>query len=269
MTETVENTPETAYTFEELEAALEGKQPPVSPDSEQESSQSDDDTVSEKGVDGEAQVETPESITAKDLAESLGLSERELYKRLKVKIDGQEFSLSEFKDKAAQFHSVEQLKAKALEGKIKAESDLLQKSMALEEAVAALGRPLNQRDIELAQQKQELHSKAQAALLAEIVPEFADPVERDKGLQLIGATLEDYAFSKAQIPYITDARLRKMAYDLGTLRNQLAGILETEVKPKVNQRPKAHTPVTPIVDKSARNTRQSSEAAVAKLAKLL
>jgi hypothetical protein len=235
---------ESGYTFEELAAALEGKpQPETTPDSS-ESSQTDDPPVNADQLTDNSKPETDEPMTVKALAERLQTSPQKLYKLIQIDAgDGTTFSLGEFKDKAKELRQLEQLRARQTETQLKSETDLLQKSMALDEAVQSLGRPLTQADYQAVERKRALHNQAQTALLAQIVPEFADPAERDKGFQVITGTLKDYAFSDAQIPFITDARLRKMAYDLGKLRQQLASVADAEVKPKVNQKPK---PVTAI-----------------------
>lgn len=262
----IDESTEVQYTFDELAAALDGPPPPASPDSDDESSQADD-APAESASEPEAPAQPVGEMTVKELAEKLQVPAKDLYTNLKVDLgDGRTVTLGELKD---QGKNLAQLQAKATEKKLKAESDLLQKSMALEEATQALGRPLTQQDIDRAEHKRQLHSQAQAALLAEIVPEFADPVERDKGYQLIGATLQDYAFSEAQIPYITDARLRKMAYDLGTLRKQLENVASTEVKKTQKQTPKGFTPKAKSIKTQVRGGRLEIDKAVAELGKFL
>jgi len=264
----LENEQETGYTFDQLAAALDGTPQPDQSDSEIESSQAEPEAENPEAKD--APQETAEPFTAKTLAERLGMPVKDLYKSLQIDIgDGKTVTLSEYKDKAKEFHRIEQLQAKATDAKLKSEQDILQKSMALDEAMAQLGRPLNQADIDRAEQRRAAHTQAQTALLAQIVPEFADPAERDKGLQVISATFKDYAFSDAQIPWITDARLRKMAYDLGKLRAELASVADAEVKPKVKQEPKAHTPAAKPLKGQLKGGKLKLDAAVAQLAKHL
>jgi hypothetical protein len=265
-------TPEVkAYSFEEFGKRLAGiplddETPPDSSESSQ-----DDDQASETTDHAEAEPdENLAPMSVKDMAGKLGISPQKLYKLLQIDAgDGTSFSLGEYKDKAKEFRQMEQLQAKATQDRLKSETDLLQKSMALDEATARLGRPLSQQDFEAVKQKQALHNQAQTALLAEIVPEFADPVARDKGFQVITETLKDYAFSEAQIPYITDARLRKMAFDLGKLRQQLASVADAEVKPKVRQAPKPVTANVKSLSQQVQTGRLKQDAAVRELGKLL
>lgn len=264
---TIDENTEVEYTFEELAAALDGTPQPASPDSEHESSQTDDSTdKQESSTDPQPEQALPDTV--KGLAERLQVDAKTLYQNLKIDLgDGKTVTLGELKDQGKDFA---RLTAKATQDRLKSETELLQKSMALEEALAKLGRPLNQADYQAVQQKQQLHAQAQTALLAEIVPEFADAVERDKGFKLIGETLKDYAFSDAQIPYITDARLRKMAYDLGKLRQQLDAVASAEVKkPTIKQAPRGSTPPAKSIKQNVRNGRLTAEKAVTELAKYL
>jgi len=264
----LETEQETGYTFDELAAALDGTPLPATPDSS-ESSQADDLPVNadQQAEAGEPEMDEPMSVKA--LSEKLGVSPQKLYKLLQIDAgDGTTFSLGEYKDKAKEFRQLEQLKAKASEARLKSETELLQKSMALDEAVTQLGRPLNQSDFEAVERKRQLHNQAQTALLAQIVPEFADAAERDKGFQVITETLKDYAFSDAQIPFITDARLRKMAYDLGKLRTELANVANTEVKAKTAA-PKPHTRSTANIKSKVQSGKMQRDNAIAELGKHL
>jgi AraC-like DNA-binding protein len=256
-------------TLEELEAALAAQSKPPEPNQEIDSPQAESDAAKTSEGESDSPAELPEKLTPKALAEKLGISPKKLYDLLEIDLgDGNTVTLGQYKDQAKEFHKVDAARKELASNRVKIENDLMQKRMALDKVAAQRGYNLTQADLQQIEQQHSLHRQAQTALLAEIVPEFADTVARDKGLQMIEGVFQEYAFGETEAKYITDARLRKMAYDLARLRAEIDGFETKEVKKSVNQSPKSHTPVRKAGPNGSQN-RQQVDAAVSKLAQFL
>jgi hypothetical protein len=267
--EQIDNNPERPYTLEELEAALvERSKPQYEPNQETDLSQPE--SAPETAETGEQSLaELPERMTVKALAETLGIKPKQLYDMIEIDAgDGTSVTLGQYKDQVKEFHRLEQSRKELTESRVKIENDLLQKRMALDKVAAKRGYQLTAQDLQEVEQQIQLHTKAQTALLAEIVPEFADDVVRDKGFTAINSVFGEYAFSEAEARFITDARLRKMAYDLHRLRQGIAEVESKEVKTKPRQAPGPFTPKANTAQRGQAN-RHKVDSAVNKLAQLL
>ena len=182
----------------------------------------------------EAPAEKPASLTPKDLAEKLGISPKELYGALSIKLGDSEMSLGEIKDRAKELLVSDEKLAGAEKYKLDSENELMLKNQALAQAVKATGIQLSPQMLQQAQESNEQYGREQAAATLQAIPDWQDVAVQNSDYELIRATQAKYGFSEAEGAQMRDHRIVKLLRDFSQLNKRLEDAGQSEVRKSQN-----------------------------------
>ena len=216
-----------------------------------------EDQVEEPVAESE-EPEKDESFNAKQLAEKLGITPRQLYAGLKLKMGETEMSLSEIKDRAKDMLVSDERLVSADKHKLDSENDLMRKQQALAMAVQESGVQLSPQMLQRAQAANAEYGRNQAEAALTAIPEWTDPAVQNADYELIRGLQNEYGFSSAEAENMRDHRMVKLFRDFSQQNKRLSDATESEVRKSSSQASKRQRR-TATIKKSAAKRYASGE----------
>jgi len=180
---------------EELPLAAEGDAPKQSP------------------VDDEPEKAEPEPLTAKGIAEKLGISAKDFYARYEL-VPG--MSLGKAKDQAKKLLQVDEMLSSAEDKRISSENELIRKQQ--EYQLSLSDQNLTQEEVA---QRWEATVKAANSQAIDTIDGWADEKVRTSDLKAIRGLLLEYGYSVAQADSLIDPVQLRLLTDYARLRNRV------------------------------------------------
>ncbi len=177
--------------------------------------------------------------TVKQLAERLGVKPGDIYKALKIDLDGVEVSLGEFKDRAKELHRVDVLLAEAESHRTASQNETLRQSRALSIAMARLGRALTPGEVAQADEQHNEYLKGENQKTLNVISEWSDATVQSSELKAIGKLLIEYGLSPAEIQGVADHRQIKILNDFARLRSRMKSASDSVQRKKGSKPGKA------------------------------
>lgn len=191
-------------------------------DDDQETDQDEDDQETDQDDDDQ---ETDESLTAKDLAEKLGVNVKDIYKiKFPYGRNGESLSLGELKDVGIRARDLDS-QTTQLESDREAYTNDKMVSRAEMQNIISLLPEIPQQLVDQAQaQYRNVVSQERVALM-ETIPAWSDPAKEKAARTDILTNLKTYGFTAVEMDHMLDHRLVKLLDDFTRLKGKL-------VKPK-------------------------------------
>lgn len=174
------------------------------------------------------------ALTPTDLAERLGMTPAELFRNLKIPVDGGDpLSLGEFKDAGKQLRDVRDAQNDMAEQRVAFENETMQQRQTLQ---AAIGRiPQEHLTPELIDDVQAEHLQyvqGEREALLKIRPDLGDSAKWTGIRKLLGEHLAPYGFREVEIDSIVDHRLAKYVIDNAEREVRVRELAKTATKQK-------------------------------------
>jgi len=215
-------------------------------------------------------------LTPVILAERLGIKPADLFRDLKIPVDGGDaMTLEEFKDAGKDLRGVKQAQSDLAEQRVKFENDAMLQRQQLQSAIGKMPPNLLTDDlIREVQAEHEQHVDTERRALLAVRPDLADSGKWGGVRDLLVNHLKPYGFHAVEVDSIIDHRLAKYVIDNAEREARLIE-LKASVDlddPKLagsKPKPAARRPKAP--DKPTRQTRRgrSNQDKAAEVAKLL
>ena len=156
-----------------------------------------------------------DDLTPASLAESLGVKPSELFKRLRIPIDGaDDLTLEEFKTAGKELRSVRKARDELAEQRVTFENEQLTSRRTLEAALAEIpAGALTPEVIQLGQAKLAANVEAERRQLLAIRPDLRDSGKWSATRDILVAHLRPYGFSPSEVDQIVDHRAAKYVID--------------------------------------------------------
>lgn len=156
-----------------------------------------------------------DDLTPASLAEALGVKPSELFKRLRVPVDGaDDLTLEEFKSAGKELRSVRQARDELAEQRVTFENEVLVQRQTLDAAIGEI--PAGQLTPEMIQRsraKRSAYADAERRQLFTIRPDLRDSGKWSTMSDVLVAHLRPYGFSPADVAQIIDHRAAKYVID--------------------------------------------------------
>ena len=205
-------------------------------------SQTEPDAVTETSGADEDAPDAAQKLSAKDVAEKLGIGADELYGAFEVSLgDGQSMTLSEIKHRTQDVLRADAMLAEARQQKSDAQLEVMQQRRIMQKHMQRVGYQPTEDDIQADEAEVEAYHKLQERLAVEYMPEWKHEGTRQADEKLIDAELERLQFSPAERKLMLDARLLMAFRELGQLRQQLSDVAKRYKRDKAPKTPKPTT----------------------------
>ncbi len=199
------------------------------------------------------------ALTPTSLAEKLGITPAELFRELKIPVDGGEpLSLGDFKDAGKQLRDVRDAQNDLAEQRVTFENESMVQRQTLQAAIGKIPQEhLTPELIDTVQAEHLAYVQGERESLLKLRPDLADVAKWTGIRKLLGDHLAPYGFRPGEIDSIVDHRLAKYVIDNAEREVRVRELTKTAGKQKIPLlRPSKPKPAA----KSTRVTRQSAVA---------
>jgi len=208
-----------------------------------------EDTVSED----ESPSEQPESL--KVLAEKSGVDMKTIYG---MQVPGTDMTLGELKDSAKQIGDMTTKAVELDERASTIEKQTLQARMELQAVAASIPQQyLSEANLAAAREQMEKHKEQQAAIYADVIPDWSNPETKAADMKIIKDYASEYGLNAERVEQIVafDAVTGMMWRDAAKARARVKDALDTKVRPLTKQAPKGNRRVS--ADKTSQIIKQA------------
>jgi len=198
-------------------------------------------------ADGDSDTETTETATPDGQeAEPDREWESWMYDLPIPGLDG--MTAGEFKDRAKELQTADEIRAQAENDRITAENEALQARETLKTLVDGMGLQLNDQQIQQAQAMRQQAVAEHERLAVKHIPGWDDAATRAADTEANMALLAEYMITGPEAENAKDWRFQKLVTDYAKLRKRVSNAVKDEAKAKAKQKPKVNRKVTGKAD---------------------